>query len=540
MENRNMLLALALSMLILFGWSILFPQPDQPVVQDGDAVATTTTAPKTETTVAADPSPAAPAAAVAAAASSSIKPIATSTLEGGKISIGNDLLKLEIDDKGRIIGVTLSQYRESMEPDAKPVAVLGEDEPHAIYVSASLKGVERATPFGLVKNETSDDVTTLVLHATLTNGHIWERTITLAAGTYLVDVEDRVANGNGVELFQQVVERYPDRESSTFYEYTGPISLSLNSDGSKELHEVAYDDLDESGTVQYASMGGWTGIMSHYFIAAIYGDQEQDYRYYFKGDGRSYQAIILQDAEMEGETARFKSSLYIGPKKISQLKELGVSLERCVDYGWFAFISKPLHDGLDWLYHNVVANYGWCIILLVIGLKILFIYPTHKSYQSMAAMRRIQPEQKRLQELYGDDRQRMGQEMMALYKKHKVNPLGGCLPILIQIPVFFALYKVLLMSIEMRHAPFIGWINDLSAMDPYFVLPLLMGASMYIQQKLNPQPPDPMQQKIFQFMPVVFTVMFAFFPAGLVLYWVVNNVLSIIQQRFVMHKMGVQ
>ncbi|HKI59577.1 MAG TPA: membrane protein insertase YidC, partial [Mariprofundaceae bacterium] len=221
------------------------------------------------------------------------------------------------------------------------------------------------------------------------------------------------------------------------------------------------------------------------------------------------------------------------------MQELNVGLERSIDYGWFAFISKPLHDGLSWFY-KYVPNYGWCIILLLICIKIIFFYPTQKSYESMAAMRKLQPEQKRLQERYGDDRQQLGQEMMALYKKHKVNPLGGCLPILIQIPVFFALYKVLLMSIEMRQAPFIGWIEDLSVQDPYFVLPVLMGVSMFIQQRLNPQPPDPMQAKIMSFLPVLFTVMFLFFPAGLVLYWVVNNVLSIIQQRLVMSKMGVE
>ncbi|MDX8394942.1 MAG: membrane protein insertase YidC, partial [Mariprofundaceae bacterium] len=245
------------------------------------------------------------------------------------------------------------------------------------------------------------------------------------------------------------------------------------------------------------------------------------------------------DGITENGTAVFKSKAYIGPKSIEIMTEAGVKLERSVDYGWLTFISKPLHDALIWLYQNVVANYGLCIILIVIGIKILFFYPTQKSYQSMAAMRKLQPEQKKLQERYGDDRQKLGQEMMGLYKKNKVNPLGGCLPILIQIPVFFALYKVLLMSIEMRHAPFMGWITDLSVQDPFFILPLIMGASMFIQQKLNPQPPDPMQAKIMSFLPALFTVMFLFFPAGLVLYWVVNNILAILQQRLVMRNMGV-
>jgi len=287
-----------------------------------------------------------------------------------------------------------------------------------------------------------------------------------------------------------------------------------------------------------ASMGGWTAIMNRYFIAALVSNPEQNYPYYFKGDGRSYQAGLIDDGVVEGRDVVFSSKVYVGPKKISILEAAGSELERAVDFGWFSPLAQPMHWFLDWLY-QYLGNYGWCIIVLVICIKILFFWPTQKSYESMAAMRKLSPEMARLKELHGDDRQRMGQEVMQMYKKHKVNPLGGCLPILIQIPVFFALYKVLLMSIEMRQAPFIGWIEDMSVQDPYFILPLLMGASMFIQQRLNPQPPDPIQAKVMQFLPVMFTVMFLFFPAGLVLYWVVNNVLAIVQQRLVMKRMNV-
>jgi len=196
-------------------------------------------------------------------------------------------------------------------------------------------------------------------------------------------------------------------------------------------------------------------------------------------------------------------------------------------------IAKPLHHLLIWLY-AFLGNYGLCIIVLVLMIKTLFYWPTKKAYESMADMRKLQPEMTRMRELYGDDRQKMGQEMMALYKKNKVNPMGGCLPILIQIPVFFALYKSLLVSIELRHAPFYGWITDLSAMDPYYVLPIVMGASMIIQQRLNPAPPDPLQAKVMKFLPIIFTFMFLFFPSGLVLYWLVNNVLSIAQQWYIL------
>jgi len=273
--------------------------------------------------------------------------------------------------------------------------------------------------------------------------------------------------------------------------------------------------------------------MDRYFIAAIIGERNSAYRYYFKGDGLAYQAGQLDDGVRDGDAWSYRASLYIGPKSITEMSKLGVGLERAVDFGWFTFIAQPLHELLLYFY-RFVPNYGWCIIFIVVLIKILFFWPTKKSYESMAVMRKLQPEMARLKELYGDDRQKMSQEMMALYKKHKANPLGGCLPIIIQIPVFFALYKVLLMSIEMRHAPFMGWIQDLSAQDPYFVLPVLMGLSMFVQQRLNPQPPDPVQAKVMQFLPIIFTGLFLFFPSGLVLYWCVNNILSIIQQWFVL------
>jgi YidC/Oxa1 family membrane protein insertase len=285
-------------------------------------------------------------------------------------------------------------------------------------------------------------------------------------------------------------------------------------------------------------MGGWTAIMSRYFIAALIANPDQNYPYYFKSDGHSYQAGLIDDGQVEGNDVVFNTQLYIGPKSIPILEAAGSELERSVDFGLFTPISLPMHTFLGWLY-KYLGNYGFCIIILVLCIKLIFFYPTQKSYESMAGMRKLQPEMARIKELYGDDRQRMSQEMMGLYKKHKVNPMGGCLPIIIQIPVFFALYKVLLMSIEMRQAPFIGWIHDMSVQDPYFVLPVIMGATMFIQQKFNPQPQDPMQAKVMQFLPAIFTVLFLFFPAGLVLYWVVNNTLSILQQRLVMKRLKV-
>ncbi|MDX8403204.1 MAG: membrane protein insertase YidC [Mariprofundaceae bacterium] len=537
MEQRNMILAFALSMLILLGWGMLFP----PVEQAEQVEQTKQSLPSTQEEVSADGIGSAPELRPDEEDAQSVKTLApapdvtlkTEAISGTTMSMGNDFLKLDLNKRGWIVGAKLTQYRESLEEDSPLVSVLGEDEPHAQYLNSGLLGEKGVSDFELVSKQTVDGADKVHLRAKLVDGRVWDRIYTFEKGSYLIDVEDRIEDGVEAKLFRQVVERYPNRESTNLYEHAGPIGLMDD-----KLQEVTYDDLDEAGTIRLAASGGWTGITNRYFITAIYADQNKDYRYYYKGDGRSYQSGMLDDGVMDGKTASFKSNIYIGPKHIPTLKQQGVKLERSVDYGWVAVISKPLHEGLIWFY-KYIPNYGWCIILLLIVIKILFFYPTQKSYQSMAAMRKLQPEQQRLKERFGDDRQQMGQEMMALYKKNKVNPLGGCLPILIQIPVFFALYKVLLMSIEMRQAPFIGWIQDLSVQDPFYILPLLMGASMFIQQRLNPQPPDPMQAKIMSFLPMLFTVMFLFFPAGLVLYWVVNNVLSIIQQRLVMARMGV-
>jgi YidC/Oxa1 family membrane protein insertase len=230
-----------------------------------------------------------------------------------------------------------------------------------------------------------------------------------------------------------------------------------------------------------------------------------------------------------GQTGTVQARLYAGPKEQGRLEQIAPGLELTVDYGLLTVISAPLFWLLSAI-HRMVGNWGWAIVLLTVLIKLAFYPLSAASYKSMAHMKKLQPKLQALKERYGDDRQKLNQAMMEMYKTEKINPLGGCLPILVQIPVFIALYWVLLESVEMRHAPFVLWIRDLSSPDPYFVLPLIMGASMYAQQLLNPQPPDPVQRRIFMIMPAAFTAMFLFVPAGLVLYWVVNNILSILQQ----------
>ncbi len=527
-QQRNMVLAFVLSMLVLLGWNSLFPTPQQPASAGGEAAgevkgeaaesSRAQAAPAADSEKAASPAPAEKVAA----------------LGGGKVSpatgakrfvLSNEVIELEVDDRGWLTRATLRKYRESVDPASPLVSVLGEQGKHRMFVNSGVLGARMLTPFSVVERNRSF----IRLKADLDGGRVWMREIRLSPNAYRIDVTDRISGGAGLKIYRQVVEKNPDRQKNTFYEHVGPIAL-IND----KLTEVDYDDLDEKGAIRTASTGGWIGMMNRYFIAALLAGKGKDYPFYFKGDGLAYQADLIDEGEAAGKDRVFSMSLFIGPKSIPLLKTLNAGLERSVDFGYFAFIAKPLHALLLWLHDHVVPNFGWDIILLVLMIKLLFFWPTQKSYESMAAMRKLQPELARLKELYGDDRQRMSQEMMALYKKHKVNPLGGCLPIMVQIPVFFALYKVLLMSIEMRQAPFIGWIQDLSVQDPYFVLPVLMGLSMFIQQKLNPQPTDPMQAKVMQFLPPIFTVMFLFFPAGLVLYWLVNNILSIAQQWYVL------
>jgi len=298
-----------------------------------------------------------------------------------------------------------------------------------------------------------------------------------------------------------------------------------------------FDDLSKE-TFRTSIDGGWVAFLQHYFLSAWVGDPEETNSYY--GQARPDGTYVVGytsplRAVPAGATAEWSSRLYVGPKDQRRLEEIAPNLNLTIDYGFLWFIAAPLFYLLDW-FHGFVGNWGGAIILLTLMVK-LILYPlSAASYRSMANMRRVAPQMKRLQERYADDRQKLSQEMMALYKKEKVNPLGGCLPMLLPMPIFIALYWVLFESVELRHAPFLPWIKDLSAMDPYFILPLAMGVSMYLQQLMSPAMGDPMQQKMMRLMPIMFTVLFLFFPAGLVLYWLVNNILSIAQQWYVMRQ----
>jgi YidC/Oxa1 family membrane protein insertase len=299
-----------------------------------------------------------------------------------------------------------------------------------------------------------------------------------------------------------------------------------------KYEKISLDDM-ASKPLKREVTGGWVAMLQHYFVGSWLLPKDQRNEFYTMVlEGARYVLgfkNITPTKVAPGETGIIGVSLYVGPKEHKILKTLPEGMDLTVDYGWLTVISAPLFWLLSAI-HGLLGNWGWAIIVLTVLIKAAFYPLSAKSYQSMAHMRKMQPRLQALKERYGDDRQKLNQAMMELYKTEKINPLGGCLPIVIQIPVFIALYWVLLESVEMRQAPWILWIKDLSAQDPYYILPIIMGASMFVQQKLNPQPVDPVQQKVFMILPFMFTVFFLFFPAGLVLYWTVNNILSIAQQ----------
>jgi len=306
-------------------------------------------------------------------------------------------------------------------------------------------------------------------------------------------------------------------------------------DTEKHYNKLKLDEI-KKGTLDKDIPGGWLAMIQHYFLSAWIPDQNGTNHYFTNKvlDNHIIGYATAVQTISPGESYSFHAQFYAGPKIQSNLKEVvpNKGLELTIDYGPLFFISKILYWLLSF-FHTHTGNWGVSIILLTFCVKLTFLYPSALSYRSMAKMRKVQPLLTRLKEQYGEDRQRMSQEMMNLYKKEKINPLGGCLPMIIQMPVFLALYWALLESVELRQAPFFGWILDLSVRDPLYILPLIMGGTMFVQQLLNPAPPDPMQAKVMRIMPVIFTFMFLFFPAGLVLYWVTNNSLSILQQYLI-------
>jgi YidC/Oxa1 family membrane protein insertase len=363
-----------------------------------------------------------------------------------------------------------------------------------------------------------------------------EKRFTFRRGSYAIDVQQSLNNASDSAVraygYAQMLRRSKEQKRSMFdvdsYSFDGV--LVFNGEKSEKLKR---DDLLDDGQFKYSSNDGWFGFIQHHFLSAVVpqSDDTHDYNVQItkQQDIEVARVVAPTKSIAAGQSATFEATLFVGPKLQSQLEEIHEKLKLTVDYGWLTIISNPLFWLLSFVF-GYVGNWGVAIILVTVLIKLAFYKLTEASGRSMAKMRNLQPRMKALQDRYKDDRQALSQAMMELYKREKVNPAAGCLPILIQMPFFLAFYWVLLESVEMRQAPFALWITDLSSKDPFFILPLIMGAAMFFQQKLNPAPTDPVQAKVMQIMPVMFTGFFAFFPSGLVLYWVTNTLLSIAQQ----------
>lgn len=495
---------------------------------------------------------------------------ATAPVSQQLISVQTDLYHLWINPKGGdIVRVELLNHDKNKDSD-EPFVMLESDAKRTYVAQSGLIGLNgpdssrngrpsyelEKTAYTLadakvVKNKDGENVKVLSVPMVFKTADGVEiiKTFNFTEGEYPVVVNHKVINRSGQawqgQMFGQIKR---DNSEDPGKSDQGIFTLGTFLGGAWGTPDEHYNKLKFDNFVEEKlsteAKGGWVAMVQHYFVSAwVPGNLKLT-----QGNGETYTAKLESRKSTDnmniigftsptfnvpaGTVAEIDATFYSGPKIQSELKDLATGLNQTVDYGWLWPIAKLLFVGLEF-FHGLVGNWGWAIILLTILVKLILWPLSSKSYRSMAKMRVIAPEMQRMKEEFGEDRMRFSQEMMALYKREQVNPLAGCLPLLLQMPIFLALYWVLMESVELRHAPWMLWIQDLSSMDPWFILPLLMGATMYIQQSLNPQPTDPMQAKVFKIMPVIFTVFLLFFPAGLVLYWIVNNLITILQQSLI-------
>lgn len=472
----------------------------------------------------------------------------TTVAPGKLIEVTTDTLRVAINPVGGdLVKAALLNYKKELgQPDS---FVILEDNTERTYITqsgligkngpdASADGrpvyQSEQTSYSLMDGEDSLDVN---LYYTDAKGVKYTKTFRFTKGKYrirqLITVDNASSDTWSGNLFAQIKRDNSDDPSQASGMGLQPYLGGAISDEENKYNKISFSDMEED-PVKKTTTQGWVAILQHYFVSAWIPEQGQKVTLQARTNN-GFNIIGFTGTAVEiapGTQGTLASTFYVGPKLQDQLEETAANLDLTVDYGWLWWLAKPLFWLLTAI-QSVVINWGVAIILIVVCVKAIFFKLSAASYRSMAKMRKFGPEIAKLKEQYGDDRQKMSQEMMSLYKKEKINPLGGCLPILVQMPVFLSLYWVLMESVELRHAPFFLWINDLSAMDPFFVLPILMGVSMLGQQMLNPTPPDPMQARIMKIMPIAFTFFFLWFPSGLVLYWVCNNTLSIVQQYII-------
>lgn len=472
--------------------------------------------------------------------------------QGQRITVSTDTLMLEINTAGgEISRVSLPHYPAEQNTPEVPFQLLDDRMPRYFVAQSGLLASQGKAPdhhaiYSAVQTEyvlgDGENELKVVLQWQSDDGITVVKTFTFQRDSYVVGIDVDVKNasqqtwkGRSYEQFQRTEMA---RESMFIYTYTGGVVSSTWD----PYEKVEFGDMSEWKPEQSYNTGGWIAMLQHYFLGAWIPAADAASHFYTKSlaDGRYLMGLSGEErSAAPGSNAHFDTRFYAGPKDQHRLEQIDPNLRLTVDYGILDILAKPVFWVMEKIY-SVMGNWGLSIIFVTLIIKLIFYPLSAASYKSMANMRRLSPKLKALKERYGDDRQKMSQAMMEIYKKEKINPLGGCLPIMVQIPVFIALYWVLLESVEMRQAPFFLWLDDLSAKDPFYVLPLLMGISMWIQQKLNPPPMDPVQQKVMQALPIIFTAFFAFFPSGLVLYWVVNNCLSILQQWHITRRVEAQ
>jgi YidC/Oxa1 family membrane protein insertase len=490
------------------------------------------------------PQSAAPAAATAVPPA--VTPLTTSALQPVPVSGIQKDVRVETDlytaifasRGGALKSMTLKKYREQNSPAASLVILGNNSDPALLNFSTRANGFNLSDSSNYTADAESvtlsgKETRQLVFTYVSGQGFTVRKVYSFGADSYSVKLETQVLNNSAAAMvgtIQQVMT-YPSekRVKDNRFDTAGFYLYSDNALHSDKAKDVA------SASKKYDKNVQWAGFADKYFLSAILSDKNSIASVDLKKNAAGFMESIVSSPQVTinaGQSVTVTHRLFVGPKDIDILKGQGNDLVQSLDLGWFTVIAKPLLYTLKFFY-NYVGNYGIAIIIITIILKALFFPLTHKSYKSMKDMQKIQPKMAALKEKYKDDRDAMNKAVMELYREHKVNPMGGCLPMVVQIPVFFALYKALMFSIELRHAPFFLWVTDLADKDPYYVTPVIMGISMFVQQKMTPSQMDPIQQKMMLALPVVFTFMFLSFPSGLVLYWLVNNILTIGQQMYI-------
>ncbi len=557
MDNQRIILFLALAIVVLFMWEAweekTNPRPQTVVQQPATSTISSSadTVPENSVSNIPDGTANQDIPVISSTVEKPIETAQTSIQSKNRIRVVTDVLDIDIDSiGGDLRRAFLIKYPLTQDQPDKPYPYMDDKLPRLfIAQSGLLSSSEAPNHYASYEIERSEyrlaegqSELRVPLKWTSKDGKIIvTKTYVFHRDSYLIDVIHDVNNASDEpwrgRLYTQLQRTNYDEpgQSRLLYTFTGAAISNTNNNYEK----IDFDEMSTWKPEQSYDVGGWVSMIQHYFVSAWIPGTEDVNQLYTRVVNDSKYIVGLSGEETvinPGATSSYQRELYIGPKDQDRMEKVAENLKLTVDYGILSFIAQPLFWLLQFI-HEYIGNWGWAIIFVTLIIKLVFYKLSEASYRSMGNMRKIAPKFQAIRERYGDDRQRMSQAMMELYKKEKVNPMSGCWPMLVQIPVFISLYWMLLESVELRHAPFMLWIEDLSTKDPYYVLPLLMGASMYVQQKLSHNPSlDPMHQKIMQFLPIIFTFFFMLFPAGLVLYWVVNSVLSILQQWYIMRK----